>query len=862
MLDRPDSSIWNFFLRPAVQKALSAGLLLTTLMLGARVESCGSTEPTGSAPVWTSIPTVNLVAGNTTTLDLDDYVSDADTADSSLLMSIYGASSSSVSATVDASSHVVTLKAASTYAGTTNLEAFAEDPEGNGEGQVFSVVVTAGSTPTPSTIAFTSVQNGGTYTNPVTFKVNASSDINLVKYSALSNGTAVSIGESSDRASGFAITYTFSTTGSRTITTDGYANGTKVASATITLTVNSTTSSSSLSFTSPTDGSSVSGAVWFKSKGSSDITKVIYTAPYNGQSFELGQSTDVSNGFPVSYTFSNPGSRQVDAAGYNSAGSKVATASLTITVTSTSTSTSSGEGGLGSWLYYIEGTGYTHAQLADKLKGLGIQRIFVKVSDGTSIWPEATDTSIPDTYQARGIEAWAWSYNYPGNTTTQANALYTAAKTGYDGYILDLEIEFDGKSSELHSLLGAFRDARTKAQSEGKIPAGWPMYATTWGNPKDHNFRIDIVDQYVDAHMPQTYLEVWGASYMADPSYWVNYGTQEYRSLGATKPIHHVISSEYDEITAAQINEAFETSGCESSLWRIPGGGTPTSIWTDWASVNWSMCAAPDAANLSFVSPLNGGSYQNGIWFKVTGSSSVKKVAYYADGFKLGESTDASQNYAVKYTFSQTGQRTVIAYGYDSSGAQLGQVSVTFTVVGSTTTTGCIAVPYYYQYNNAYNPGGSCQNTSVAMLLTHYGCKTTPDTISAAWGTSYAQTPAGLAEVFNSYASKCGIKQRLKAHTDGDTADVNALLAAGKPVIVHGYFTSYGHVLVLTGYDGSQYCANDPAGIWKETFKGGYYSSDSDDGKGIKYDKSPTVQAIATLDGYSYYPIWYHEVLN
>lgn len=857
----PDSSIWNFHRHTRVQQAFSGVLLLASLLLGTRAESCGSTDPSTSAPVWSTIPSISLEAGKSTSFDLDDYVSDADTSDAELLMSIFGASTTSVNASVNASTHVVTLTAASTYSGTTNLEAVAEDPEGNSTGQVFSVVVKPGSTPTTSSIAFSSVQSGGSYTNPVTFKVNASTDITLVKYSALSNGTAVAIGESSDRTSGFAITYTFSSTGSRTITADGYASGGKVASTTVTLTVNPSTSTSTLSFTSPTDGSSVTGAVWFKSKGSSDVTKVIYSAPYNGQSFELGQSTDATNGFPVSYTFSNPGSRQVDATGYNSAGTKVATASITLSVTS-ATSSTSGEGGLGAWLYYIEGTGYTHAQLADKLKGLGVQRIFVKVADGTSIWPEASDTSIPDTYQARGIEAWAWSYNYPGNTSTQANALYTAAKTGYDGFILDLEIEFDGKSSELHALLGAFRDARTKAQSEGKIPSGWPMYATTWGNPKDHNFRIDIVDQYVDAHMPQTYLEVWGASYMDDAAYWVNYGTQEYRSLGATKPIHHIISSEYDEITAAQINEAFDASGCESSLWRIPGGGTPTSIWTDWASVNWDMCAAPDQANLSFVSPLNGGSYQNGIWFKVTGSSSVKKVAYYADGFKLGESTDASQNFAVKYTFSQTGQRTVIAYGYDSAGTQLGQQSVTFTVVGSTTTTGCIAVPYYYQYNNAYNPSGSCQNTSVAMLLTHYGCKTTPDTISATWGTSYAQSPAGLAEVFNSYASKCGIKQRLKAHTDGDTADVNALLAAGKPVIVHGYFTSYGHVLVLTGYDGSQYCANDPAGIWKETFKGGYYYSDSDDGKGIKYDKSPTVQAIATSDGYSYLPIWYHEVQN
>ena len=152
------------------------------------------------------------------------------------------------------------------------------------------------------------------------------------------------------------------------------------------------------------------------------------------------------------------------------------------------------------------------------------------------------------------------------------------------------------------------------------------------------------------------------------------------------------------------------------------------------------------------------------------------------------------------------------------------------------------------------------QNTSIAMVLGYYGCERTPDQISNTWGTSYAQTPSGLAEVFNYYAAQCGISERLVARTNGTVADVNALLAAGKPVITHGYFTSYGHVLVLVGYDGQDYIANDPAGRWTEVFKGGYYASDGDDGQYIRYGEDPTIQAINTLNGSTTYPIWYHEV--
>lgn len=121
------------------------------------------------------------------------------------------------------------------------------------------------------------------------------------------------------------------------------------------------------------------------------------------------------------------------------------------------------------------------------------------------------------------------------------------------------------------------------------INNSWPVYVTTWGNPKDHNMHIEIIDKYVDGHMPQTYLEVWGESYMNEPAKWVKIGTCEYRELGAKKPIHHIVSTEYNKITAEQINIFFKWSGKESSIWRVPGTETPLSIWNTWEDVNWDV---------------------------------------------------------------------------------------------------------------------------------------------------------------------------------------------------------------------------------------------------------------------------------
>lgn len=832
------------------------GLLALLLPLPAlvQVDAC---ESGAAAPQWADLPTLTVEAGGGVALDLDDYVADADTADADLFLSVAGGDSTTVTASIDPGTHVLSLAAAAPYAGTLQLELLAEDPDGNSAATTATVEVTAA----PSTLGFVSPTDGATVTNPVTFKSAGAGDVAEVAYTTVWNGITYDLGASTNAAGQFPVTYTFSTTGARQVTARAFNTaGSPVAAATISITVNPAAPASFVSFVSPQEGGTYAPSVWFKSTASSDVKTVRYSSLYNGTTYVLGESTDATGQFPLSYTFSNGGVREVSAEGFNASNVKVASKTLSFTVAVPTQGAT--ESGLGAWLWYIEGTGYTHAQLADRLAALGVSRLYIKVADGTNIWTEATNPQVPQTYLDAGIEPWAWSYNYPNNSAAQANALYYAAMTGYAGFVLDIETEFDGQSTSLTNLMSAFSNARQSAASQGYISsaAAFPLYVTTWGNPADHQMRIDLMDPYVDGYMPQTYLEVWGDAYMDEATYWVNYGTAEYRSLGATRPVHHIVSSETGEITAGVIGEVFTTSGPESSLWRVPGGGTPTSIWDTWEAVDWDLYT-PDEANLTFISPLDGGVYVNGIWFKVSASDLVKKVRYYASGYLLGESTDAANNFPLRYTFNTLGERTVIGYGYDAAGEELGSRSVTFTVqdpaAPSTVVSG---VPYFFQYNNSINPSGSCQNTSLAMLLSFYKCAVTPDQISASWGTSYAQSPSGLAAVFNAYASSCKIPQRLKAHTDGVPADVNALIQAGKPVIVHGYFTSYGHVLVLQGYDGTHYTANDPAGKWKQTFKGGYYSSDGDDGKYIKYSRDPVVQAIYTLDGSTPYPIWYHEV--
>ena len=173
------------------------------------------------------------------------------------------------------------------------------------------------------------------------------------------------------------------------------------------------------------------------------------------------------------------------------------------------------------------------------------------------------------------------------------------------------------------------------------------------------------------------------------------------------------------------------------------------------------------------------------------------------------------------------------------------------------------SVPYFHQYSNALAPEASCQNTSVAMVLKWLGWNGTPDDITARFGKDLAQSPAGLAQVFNTLAADAGLSARLVARTTGSLEGFRAQLAAGLPTIVHGYMTGYGHVVVATAFDGSSYAVNDPAGKWTQTWKGGYpYGWSASVGRNIRYGKSAFEQAVATSNGSTYLPLWYHELTN
>ena len=309
--------------------------------------------------------------------------------------------------------------------------------------------------------AFVSPIQGGSATvpNPVTLALNADASIASVEYLA---DDQFSFEASNLPSTGFAVEYSFFTLGKRKITAVGRdAQGNEVARTSITLTVFDP-DKSMLELVEVDDVEN--NPVTFKASTSPDIVRVEYTAE---NQFILGESLEEGNQFEVTYNFFTVGARRIVVHGYREGETTPAiTVEKLVNVVNPNLQVNK----LGAWLWRIEQTGETHASLARRLKALGVKRIYLKVADGSascSRWPELCDPAVPAVYKAQGIEPWGWSYNYPRLFEAQADALFIAARSGYEGFVVDIEMEFDGLSTEVHQIMGAFADARDQAVRDG-----------------------------------------------------------------------------------------------------------------------------------------------------------------------------------------------------------------------------------------------------------------------------------------------------------------------------------------------------------------------------------------------------------
>lgn len=165
--------------------------------------------------------------------------------------------------------------------------------------------------------------------------------------------------------------------------------------------------------------------------------------------------------------------------------------------------------------------------------------------------------------------------------------------------------------------------------------------------------------------------------------------------------------------------------------------------------------------------------------------------------------------------------------------------------------------PYFSQRDNAFNPSGSCNVTSVAMCLSYLGVKATKeeqleDELYAeltALGWS-RHDPLDLSAIANTYK---GVDATFT--TTGTMQDIYSAIDSGYPCILHGYFTRFGHIIVVKGYDSKGLIVNDPWGEWHDY---GYDTSVS--GEGLHYSNGLIARTCSPESLYNPADIFLHVI--
>lgn len=136
-----------------------------------------------------------------------------------------------------------------------------------------------------------------------------------------------------------------------------------------------------------------------------------------------------------------------------------------------------------------------------------------------------------------------------------------------------------------------------------------------------------------------------------------------------------------------------------------------------------------------------------------------------------------------------------------------------------------LPVVYKSQLDNSNNPTGSCNVTSAAMCLEYWGIK--------------SPNSKQLEDVLYEWLIAQGLSRHDPNHlkraiehfgcrddftTRASIEEIKKAIDNGIPVIVHGYFTQFGHIIVLIGYNDKGFIVLDPYGEWTSN---GYIKNNS-----------------------------------
>ena len=168
-------------------------------------------------------------------------------------------------------------------------------------------------------------------------------------------------------------------------------------------------------------------------------------------------------------------------------------------------------------------------------------------------------------------------------------------------------------------------------------------------------------------------------------------------------------------------------------------------------------------------------------------------------------------------------------------------------------------VSYFTQLDNLLEPYGTCNMTSLAMCMAYFGIHGDESMPQLEYQLTKKCFNDGLDRHDPATLVKLCTWKKLKDNFSFNTSweSIRKSIEKGNPVIIHGYFTRSGHIVVIKGYNDGSYAGkgawivNDPYG---EYTLGGYVHGPGR-GDGVLYSYE-LMKRLCSPDG----SLWAHII--
>jgi len=160
--------------------------------------------------------------------------------------------------------------------------------------------------------------------------------------------------------------------------------------------------------------------------------------------------------------------------------------------------------GKGIWIWHLTQSEKGNvSKIINRAKSVGLKWIAIKGGDGTTLWEDQDELTIEIIHQIQnaGLKILGWQYIYGEQPLLEANVTIEILNRGVDGFIINAEIEYEGKRDEAIDYLTEVRE---------HYPSAFLAYSTF--PIIDYHIEFPYIEfgHYCNASMPQDYWKLIG----------------------------------------------------------------------------------------------------------------------------------------------------------------------------------------------------------------------------------------------------------------------------------------------------------------------------------------------------------------